>query len=477
MASSPTSSPTFHTPIFAPPLYNNSHSSSSSSKPGPHSTPLPTYRPGQPFMTWPDLHARYSPPGSPRLGMPSVQRPLSNEDLRHRFQSQTGNRPRNQRLLGQNLPVFSNPAPASASSSSSRSLSHSSRSSSSSPRTSIDQPIKQSRLSAKLPDPPVFSGTDKKHGFDEWKMAIQDKLTHNGDHYPSESFKIAYVSSRISGEPLKHISFRRRNRPYSRVDEMLDYLSDLYETPLATLEQDHSRAYSKLKQQEQQPFKEFYVDFMKYTEHMRGDEKPGSLEKYLVHGLRKRLSSRLRKAAVNWSGLDDTLSGYKQRLLQVEYSQQWNDQERLEKKTKAFAEQYTKAKAESEANRAIPRGILKVSRPVHAQLLNQASILNEDIRECTQMIGLKDVPMEPEDLWEDDDDLDIPKPWIDESGCSSCGDPSLSDDKLNMIERWLDQVREPPEYPPEHCQIGTCDVFEDCLETPEESKEGGPSQN
>ena len=154
-------------------------------------------------------------------------------------------------------------------------------------------------------------------------MAIQDKLTHNSNHYPSESFKITYISSRISGEPLKHISFRRRNRPYSRVDKMLDYLSNLYETPLATLEQDHSQAYSKLKQQEQQPFKEFYINFMKYTEHMRGDEKPGSLEKYLVHSLRKQLSSRLRKAAVNWSGLEDnTLSKYKQRLLQVEYSQQ-----------------------------------------------------------------------------------------------------------------------------------------------------------
>ena len=91
---------------------------------------------------------------------------------------------------------------------------------------------------------------------------------------------------------------------------MIDHLSDLYETPLSTLEQDYFRVYFNLSQGDR-PFKEFYVDFMKYSKYMRDDDNPKSLEKYLVHGLRSRLSHRLRKAAVNWSGLDNTLSGYK----------------------------------------------------------------------------------------------------------------------------------------------------------------------
>ena len=57
-------------------------------------------------------------------------------------------------------------------------------------------------------------------------MAIQDKLTHNGDHYLSESFKTAYVSTRTGGEVLHHVSFKRR-RSYSMVDELLDHLTDL----------------------------------------------------------------------------------------------------------------------------------------------------------------------------------------------------------------------------------------------------------
>ena len=52
----------------------------------------------------------------------------------------------------------------------------------------------------------------------------------------------------------------------------------------------------------------------------------------------------------------------------------------MEKKTRAFIEQYIKARVES-INRAIPGGILKVSRPVYTQLLNQVLILIEDIRE------------------------------------------------------------------------------------------------
>ena len=51
------------------------------------------------------------------------------------------------------------------------------------------------------------------------------------------------------------------------------------------------------------------------------------------------------------------------------------------------------------------------------------------------MIGLKDVPMEPEDLW--GDNWNIPKLWInseDDSGYSSYRNLSLSDDKLNIIK-------------------------------------------
>ena len=49
------------------------------------------------------------------------------------------------------------------------------------------------------------------------------------------------------------------------------------------------------------------------------------------------------------------------------------------------------------------------------------------------MIGLKDVPMESKDL-QINDNLDILKPQINKSDCSSCEDLRLSNNKLNIIK-------------------------------------------
>lgn len=97
-------------------------------------------------------------------------------------------------------------------------------------------------------------------------MRIQDKLDHNGDHYPTESFKIAYVIARLGGEASQHVSTRRRYRSYSTVHELLSHLIDLYEVPLSILQDTHKRAYDKMTQGNQS-FLEFYRDFMKCAEH------------------------------------------------------------------------------------------------------------------------------------------------------------------------------------------------------------------
>ena len=63
-------------------------------------------------------------------------------------------------------------------------------------------------------------------------MRIQDKLDHNDDYYPHESFKIAYIIARLEGETSQHVSFKRRHRSYSTVNELLNHLIDLYEISL-----------------------------------------------------------------------------------------------------------------------------------------------------------------------------------------------------------------------------------------------------
>ena len=79
-----------------------------------------------------------------------------------------------------------------------------------------------------------------------------DKLAYNADYYSSESFKLAYVISRLGGEAAKYITLKRRQKSqplkgqksqlsiklgcYTYITgELLDQLSNLYETPLCTI--------------------------------------------------------------------------------------------------------------------------------------------------------------------------------------------------------------------------------------------------
>ena len=60
------------------------------------------------YLTYEDLHARFSPPYSPSLRMPRVQRSLSADDLLQRYRGQQ------QSVSGQSPPVIPVPSPPSA---------------------------------------------------------------------------------------------------------------------------------------------------------------------------------------------------------------------------------------------------------------------------------------------------------------------------------------------------------------------------
>ncbi|KAF6232250.1 hypothetical protein HO173_009633 [Letharia columbiana] len=147
---------------------SNSHSNPPTSTPKyvpPHRR-SPTYR-GHPYLTYDDLHARYSPPNSPRLHMPRVQRSLSAEDLYQRFHTKQEEIPgQQQETQGQNSPGISVPPPSPPPPTprdfeALRTHRH---------RPISPQPVRQP-LSPRLPDPPVFTGTNS-IPFDDWKMRI-----------------------------------------------------------------------------------------------------------------------------------------------------------------------------------------------------------------------------------------------------------------------------------------------------------------
>ncbi|CAD6594599.1 MAG: hypothetical protein ASARMPREDX12_000483 [Alectoria sarmentosa] len=266
----------------------------------------PTYH-GQPYLTYEDLHTRYSPPNSSRLRMPHVQRSLSAEDLYRQFQqqeNQSESQPPNQEPQGQEPldNTASSPPPPLRDLEALRTHRPPSKTAHGPPLSQTpfrhEQPLRPI-LSPRLPDPPVFNGADRSK-FEDWKLRIQDKLSLNKDHYPTDGFQINYVISRLSGKASEHTVFRRRDsttNPYNTAQNVLDQLSNLYETPLHIQHHANHHICENLKQGTEQPFPEFYTKLMRYDE----DQSERNLMSYLEHNMTK----KLRKAHMTMSTGED----------------------------------------------------------------------------------------------------------------------------------------------------------------------------
>ena len=323
MTSQPNSSnqPT-STPKYLPPHRRYKRITSSSSWHTP-----------QPYLTYEDLHTKFSP-NSPPLRMPRVERSLSAEDLYQRFHNQQQNqspqeesKSRNSQVPGHDSPTpdHNPPQPRDR-----RALRR--------PRPSISEQPQRPILSTKLPDPPVFTGNGHVL-FDDWKMRIQDKLTHNGDHYPTESFKIAYIITRLGGDASGHVSTRRRFTSYESVDGLLDHLSDLYEVPLSILGITHRRAYRAMTQDDQ-PFLEFYRQFRKSAEYTWNKEED------LIEDLRQKSNLDCTQKWISF-GQQWTMTEYKESLMKLHDSNQQEAQDRAARKARKLAKQIALAKIEA----------------------------------------------------------------------------------------------------------------------------------
>ena len=124
-------------------------------------------------------------------------------------------------------------------------------------------------------------------------MRIQDKLTHNGNHFLTDTFKIAYVIARLKGEVSQHVSIRRRYRSYSTVDNLLNHLSNVYKIPLSILRETYQHTYDKISQGNQ-PFLKFYDNLIKYIEYnFRNNSLNDLRNNSLMNDIRKKSKLRL----------------------------------------------------------------------------------------------------------------------------------------------------------------------------------------
>ncbi|KAI9035592.1 uncharacterized protein KD926_003221 [Aspergillus affinis] len=87
-----------------------------------------------------------------------------------------------------------------------------------------------SHRSTKIPDPPMLSNGEDPT-FENWQLAIYQKMTANADHYPTTELRIAYVTSRCERDARQHISPRLLTQNYRDFGEILSHLKSIFVDP------------------------------------------------------------------------------------------------------------------------------------------------------------------------------------------------------------------------------------------------------
>lgn len=99
-------------------------------------------------------------------------------------------------------------------------------------------PASHARLTPKMREMSLFKGKysndekeENKIKYEDWEMAIRDRLNTNYDHYPRDADKVVFMCNTLGGEALDHSRPRRQadsRKPYVTADDVFTHLSGIY---------------------------------------------------------------------------------------------------------------------------------------------------------------------------------------------------------------------------------------------------------
>lgn len=186
-----------------------------------------------------------------------------------------------------------------------------------------------SKKTTKLPDPPIFTN-GVSPTWEDWVLAISEKLEANQDHYPNNFQQLAYLYSRIDGPAAEHIRSRRGHNaanPWADAHEVIDHLGGIYADQ--DLENTYRFKYQQLKMEPKETFAIFYSRFR-----MTADNLDISSSTKIAD-LKEKITPKLQNAIATY-GLEfriiDQLQGYLNRT--DNQQRQFLHQRELEKPTK-----------------------------------------------------------------------------------------------------------------------------------------------
>lgn len=131
-------------------------------------------------------------------------------------------------------------------------------------RARLGTPFADKAKLAKIADPPFFFNkpAEDKLGFDEWLGQVKSKLKNDGELYPTEARKIAYVAGLLRGTAYSMISPRlddAKPDAYRTITDFYEHMVSIWSNPNKV--KDARAAFRALSMGKTRTFQEFYAEF------------------------------------------------------------------------------------------------------------------------------------------------------------------------------------------------------------------------
>ena len=97
---------------------------------------------------------------------------------------------------------------------------------------------RRAKLTPKMREMPLFKGRyssdekeENKIKYEDWEMAVKDRLRENWDHYPTDMAKVVFMCNTLGGEALEHSRPRRQDnakKAYLTPGDVFNHLAGIY---------------------------------------------------------------------------------------------------------------------------------------------------------------------------------------------------------------------------------------------------------
>ena len=166
-----------------------------------------------------------------------------------------------------------------------------------------------------IPDPPYLTD-GKDPTYEEWLIAIRDKLSVHEDNFRDGLHQIAYVCSRTQGRAAKILEVRRRPNTLNSFDSVSEVFEEL-EEQLADPDrkQNVKRSYQLL-EQDSMPITDFFLKFQEYASYL------GKPDDDMILDATAKFNNRMKSWADNLQEPFTNFSKFRKRAIQVDNNHQ-----------------------------------------------------------------------------------------------------------------------------------------------------------